>query len=98
MDAHFADRRHQREIEALDMASDLSVANQRLRLLEEQVKLLTEENNLLKLEVVHNRERLDGIKEHWKEDRPPPDPPRSSDSIPVFRPDPARTPTKGGRT
>lgn len=80
----YADRKHRREFEALDMANDLQHTNTRIRELEKLVALLTEENVLLKQEVAHTVSRLDVYKQHWTDSAPPPEPPRSSDAVPVL--------------
>jgi hypothetical protein len=64
IDAWFADRRHAREIMALDLANDLAHANRKIAILED-------ENTKLKALVEHNKTRLDAIERHWKDEEPP---------------------------
>jgi len=65
LESHYADRRHKREMDALGMANDLKLANERNTLLMKQVTLLQEQVAELQAEVT-------AFRAHWKDESPPP--------------------------
>jgi hypothetical protein len=78
IDGYFQDRRHKREMEALDMANDLAHANQRARELEKKVDALAALDAHKEAELAHlraiavnNEARIKGMLDHWNSPRPP---------------------------
>ena len=71
VEAYFADRRHKREIEAMDLVNDLIHANR-------QIEALKLENAKLRALAEHNQARLDTIEAHWSDPELPaaPAPPK----------------------
>jgi hypothetical protein len=105
IEGYFADRKHQRELESLDIANDLAHATQRIRLLEAQAKALATLEAHKDQEVAHWRvqvqnnqsliatlkEEIASMRRHWNDPvAPPPKEPHLKDVPPL--PDPPEIP------